>query len=227
MRLLTTPSIEITDDYIAWTVVPVDIDTVFKIRRALWPSALTMSLWSFAKTIAIDDMKRAARILGVQIGSNPPTIEELLSNQQQMMPKFSHSTKERTTSKQPQLLGDTETQKSAVLTTKSSSLDKKVPAQEELSAGREKRTVSVFHENISHGILAFKTKLQQTWKPLPSYPPGASLTVEGLVELQAQKSVILVSVRAHWDPKTRSYHTGSLMVRIISILGQSQPPVQS
>lgn len=217
--------IEITDDYIAWSTMPVEPETVFRIRRALWPSAMAMSLWSFAKVIVTDDVKNAARILGLRIGGNTPTIEELLSQQQQKLSKLSPPEKERSASKQAQLLGDSQSQKSVALSTENSNLTKKVSTQEELTAGPVKRAVSAISEHFSRGILEFKTKLRQSWMQTPGFPPGGSILTEGLIELEAQKAWIVLYARAFWDPKTNKYDLRTLHVRLAHVQPKSLGPV--
>ena len=186
---------------------------------------MAMSLWSFAKVLVSDDFKNAARILGLRIGGNTPTIEELLFEQQQHLSKLSPSTKERSTSKQAQLLGDSQAQKSVALSPENSSLTKKTSTQEELAAGPVKKAVSVIVGHFSRGLLEFKTKLRQSWIQTPSFPPGGSILTEGLIELEAQKAWLVLYVRAFWDPKTNRYDLRSLHVRLAHIQPKSLGPV--
>jgi hypothetical protein len=205
--------------------MPVDPETVFRIRRALWPSAMAMSIWSFAKVIVTDDFKNAARILGIGIGDNNPTIEELLYKQHQQLTKLYPPTKETPSSKQTQLLGDSQAQKSVALPAENSSVTKKATSQEDVAPGSVKRAVSAISEHFSRGILAFKTKLRQSWLQTPSFPPGGSILTEGLVELEAQKAWIVLYVRGFWDPKTSSYDLRTLHVRLAHVQPKSQGPV--
>jgi hypothetical protein len=198
----------------ALVTIPVESGTVFKIRQALWPSALAQSFWSFTKVIVSDDVKRLAGMLGFQLGDPPLTIEDLLSKQRQLM-KGPPPTKERpATSKQPQLLGDTQTQKSIV----------PITAQEEVDADTKRAAHAIFG-HFSRGVLAFRTKLQQTWQYAPGYPPRGSIFVDGLVELEAPKAWLVFDVKGAWDPKTNTFDSKSLVVHLKTLQMKKQGPL--
>lgn len=80
--------IEIGDDFIAWSTMPVDSLTVFRIRQALWPSAVTMSMWSWWKVLLSQDPSQTAGwpspsetkgIPGMPSKGRPLTLDEFVS----------------------------------------------------------------------------------------------------------------------------------------------------
>ncbi|ERS96487.1 uncharacterized protein SPSK_01756 [Sporothrix schenckii 1099-18] len=72
---------------------------------------------------------------------------------------------------------------------------------------------------------AFRQKLSETWLPLRPQPPGGSVGVSGLVELQSPTSRIMIAVSAYWDPKTRKYDTQTMHLKLRSIRPLHQMPL--
>ena len=222
-RQLTTHRIEIADDYIALVTQPVKPETAFIIRRALWPSAMAMSLWSFAKVVVMDDIKKVARFVGLQTSDQPPTIQELLSAQQQQQQQ---QMAKLPASRRTQLLGDTQAQKSPVLTRGVSSASKKASTQEEPSASQGKRADPAESKLLSRSMFAFVTTLQKSWAPVPYFLPKGNVLYEGIVELEAPNAWIVLNVRAFWDLKTNSYDTRSLSIRVAHVHPKGRGPLR-
>lgn len=203
--------------------MPVDSLTVFRIRQAFWPSALAQSFWSFTKVMVADDAKRIARMLGIRTSPPPPSLEQILAKHQQLI-KGPSPTKDGPT-KQPQALGDAT---KAITNTnppdpeKSSLMGK---GSEELEVGPGTRTAMAFHAHFFRAIMAFKLKLQQTWKPAPNYPPRGSILVSGLVELDSPKAWLVFDVKAAWDPKTKSYDARSMNLQLRRMQMKKQGPL--
>jgi hypothetical protein len=204
--------------------MPVDSSIVFKIRQALWPSALAKAFWSFTKVMISDDARRVARMLGLQADDTPPTIEQLLARHQQMI-RGSQTNDGSPKPKQPQLLGDAQTQKAIVTVADNQGLVGKPPLQEDLDANPGKNGISAVYAHFFRGIMAFKMKLQQSWRPAPDYPPRGSIIVQGLVELDSPKAWLVFDVKAAWDPKTKSYDSRSMQVHLKRMQMKRQGPL--
>jgi hypothetical protein len=175
--LICINSIEISDEYIRFTTQPVDSLTVFRIRQALWPSALVKSFWSFTKVMVVDDAKRIAGMLGIRNTKPPPSLEQILARHQQLM---------KGTQAPPPKEGPAESlaQSSigAITGPEKSTLTGKKPDEVEVSPAMQ------FYAHFFRGIMAFKQKFAQTWKPAPNYPPRGSILVSGLVEVDSPKA---------------------------------------
>lgn len=208
--LLTAARIKITDDYVALAVEPVDANVVFKLRQALWPSGMALGIWSFAKVMVTEDIKRLSRALGFQPSANVPIAELLAKQQQQQTAKLP-------TSRQPQLLGDSQTQKGAVLAREDSSGNKKPPGQEESSADEAKANIKKAPVQFYLAFAAFLKQLASTWKPPPRNPPPGSILTEGLIELEAPRVYLVCKARAYWDMKTNSYDTKSMSLTLVQM----------
>lgn len=209
--------IEIGDDYITWGTQPVDSLTVFRLRQALWPSALIKSFWSFTKVMVVDDAKRIAGILGIRSSPPPPSLEQMLARHQQLMKGPQIPSKDGPP-QLPQPAGDAAKAITATSPEKSTLTGKK-ENEMEVSA-----TAMAFHGHFFRAIMAFKAKMAQTWRPAPNYPPRGSILVSGLVELDSPKAWLVFDVKAAWDPKTRSYDARSMHLQLRRMQLKKQGP---
>ncbi|KAF4624467.1 hypothetical protein G7Y89_g13704 [Cudoniella acicularis] len=198
--------IEISDDTISWVTMPVDSLTVFRIRQVLWPSALVQSFWNFGKVLFVEDSKRLAGMFGLRPSPPPLTIDQLMAHSPQMirgpLPKDGP----------PQnALGDKT--KSMVSATTKTGLTGKDSTEVE---GPKVDIAIAAHQHFSRAIMAFRTKLAQTWRPAPNFPPRGSILFSGMVELESAKAYLVFDVKAAWDPKTKAYDPRKLDIYQIS-----------
>lgn len=210
--------IEIADDYIAWTTMPVDSLIVHKIRHAFWPTALVKSTWSFTKTLFVDDTRRFAKLLGFQT-STPPSFDQIVAQQQRMMKK-PLPTRDGPARETPAL---TDPRKAI---TGTNALEKSDMMTGEANASnKEAKLGEYIYAHFFRSIMAFKGTLSRTWKPAPNYPPRGSILVGGLVELDSPKAWLVFDVRAAWDPKTKSYDPRSLYISLRRLQPKKQGPL--
>ncbi|KAH7319097.1 hypothetical protein BKA65DRAFT_482619 [Rhexocercosporidium sp. MPI-PUGE-AT-0058] len=215
--------LEIGDNYIELRTQPVDSLTVFRIRQALWPSALMKSFWSFTKVMVVDDAKRIAGMLGIRSGPPPPSLDQLLARHQQLLNKGPQapqlSTKDNTPTQAPAV---TQTPKGMPGTSaEKPALMGKGSEEEQLTS-----KAMAFHAHFFRPIMAFKAKLAQTWRPAPSYPPRGSISVSGMVELDSTRAWLVFDVRAAWDPKTKEYDPRSMHIQLRRLQPKKQSPVK-
>lgn len=197
-------SIKITDEGIKWDKVPVEQEKLFRINRALQPTAMAISTWSFVKTVVSLSTRRVTRFFGLQTG--PPTLQELLLEQQQQMSQIYSPT-----TKQPQQpLGDTQTQKSGDLAAENSNITNKRPTQVGLGGDSSKSPMSTPYEAFLRGAVAFNKEWKKNWEPTPYFPPGGSISVTGRVQFKCTKRAVTYDVSAIWDPKSRKYDPRSV-----------------
>ncbi|KUJ08902.1 uncharacterized protein LY89DRAFT_599142 [Mollisia scopiformis] len=215
--------IEISDEYIAIAKQPVDSLVVFRIRQALWPTALFQSTWSFLKVMVNDDAKYIAQKLGFKPTKPPPSIEQIVTKHQQMFkgPPQLPTKDGPSPTTQPPVLGD-----GAQTITSPPGRGDKSPL-----AGQKPEEVDIgsagmaLHAHFFRPIMAFKAKLAQTWRPAPNFPPRGSILISGLVELDTPKAWLVFDVKAAWDPKTRTYDPRSMHVQLRRMQLKKQGPV--
>jgi hypothetical protein len=96
------------------------------------------------------------------------------------------------------------------------------PESEQLGVN-EKMAIAI-RQRLFAPVLAFRSKLQQTWRPAPNYPPRGSILVSGMVELESNKAYLVFDVSAAWDPKAKGYDPRSMQLRLRRFQAKQQAP---
>lgn len=215
----------ITDDYIALATMPVDSAVVFRLRRALWPSALAQSFWALAKAQVSTDTRWLAKSLGVETAEPPPDMEKIIAQ---------HVAKQQALAKGnglPSPAGpQPESQKGKAIVPspqpeKAGVTGKGVgqPNDEEATPGAE--IASAIRGHFITGIVAFRKQFAKTWRPAPAYPPRGSIIVSGLIELETPKGWLVFDIKGHWDPQTKSYDQRSMVLKLRRVQLKRQGPM--
>jgi len=180
--------------------------------------------------MVMDDAQRLARMFGVQLGTPPPTMEQLITRHQQLMKGNTVPTKDGPPKpKQPQPIGDV--QKTMVSPTSSSSDNEKTDgagSKDENGIDMSNpsvRTALAFQAHFMRAIQAFKMKFAQTYKPTPDFPPRGSILVSGMVEIDSPKAWLVFDVKAAWDPKERAYDPRSMHLKLRRMQMKKQGPL--
>lgn len=223
--------IEISDEKIGWATNPVDSHTVYRIRSVLWPSAMAVAFWNFAKVLAIDDTKRFASYLGIKSKDPPLSIDQILSKQQQMMKGTLPNNKpglptsasnEAQAANNPKAMIKISDPAKATLSTQTPGEEKTSEAEE---VGPGTKTAAFWHMHFNRPITVMKTKIAQLWRPAPSYPPRGSILFSGMVELEAPKAFLVFDIRAAWDPQTKDFDTRSMRIQLRRLQWRAQAPI--
>ncbi|KAI0599064.1 hypothetical protein F4775DRAFT_138241 [Biscogniauxia sp. FL1348] len=230
------------DDVGIWLAEqPVDSLVVFRLRRALWPSALTISLWSFSGALMKQNALRFAKIFGWEPKPEPATIQQTLDRLQQQLKKPpSRPDPHPSASLPPANSGGADG--SPVARSSSSptppdalgsgnSIGSVLPTVPTAQPGKPKSAKDIYmvkmtQEHTSGPWQTFKTKLSQSWQPLKDLPPRGSLNVSGLVELRSSRNLVTIDVIAWWDPKTETFDMKSMFLRIRGVRPKQQSPLR-
>ncbi|RKF78719.1 hypothetical protein GcC1_053020 [Golovinomyces cichoracearum] len=211
--------IEIGDDYIALKTQPVDSMTVRRTQRALWPSTMMLCTWSFVKVVTVDFFEKIVNTIGFNT-RQPPTVEQLLARHRQLM---------RGKSIPPQDGPSLETQLNpegtdvAEITSRSHPKQSQERSQDE-SEFEIEELLTELRQVFSRPIAAFKKTFVKFWKEPIANPPRGCLWVSGLVEIDTSKAYVVFDVKAHWDPRTRTYDMGSITLGLRRIQLKKQAP---
>ncbi|TQS39261.1 hypothetical protein Golomagni_00216 [Golovinomyces magnicellulatus] len=211
--------IEIGDDYIALTTQPVDSMTVRRTQRALWPSTMMLCTWSFVKVVTTDFFEKIVNTIGFKT-RQPPTIEQLLARHRQLM-KGKNIPPENGPSLETQL--HPEVTDIAEISSGSHPKQSQERSQDE-SEFEIEELITELRQTFSRPIAAFKKTFVKLWKEPIANPPRGSLWVSGLVEIDTSKAYMVFDVKAHWDPRTRTYDIGSLTLGLRRIQLKKQAP---
>ncbi|KAH8817136.1 hypothetical protein F5884DRAFT_778527 [Xylogone sp. PMI_703] len=215
--------IEITDDYIAWTTMPVDSSTVFKIRRAFWPSPLAQSFWAFTKVLVAQEFQQLANILGIKTEQSSPAFDPIEMLRQRQLQRPNPAPSPNGPPKQPTLT-DAATAMGSMSFPPKTPMVGKDSQDVDTTAGPATKVGMSLHAHFMRPIMAFKMKLAQTWRSANAMPPRGSVIVSGMVEINAPKAWLVFDVTAAWDPKTKAYDTKSLVLRLRRVQMKKQWP---
>jgi hypothetical protein len=254
--------IEITDNFISWTTMPVDSLTVARLNAVLWPSAVTQASWSFSKVLLKQNFDNFCAAIGVQtkaqleaqqklvalkaqVDSLQANMEALTAQRDSLIAKRNATRSQKPDSKSNDDLPSGTSQSNQVpelpvepgSSGHGGSMDKTSDSQtkglvaasnrvkiDRPAPGNNQPSLAP-HSQILHAVMAFSSKLAQTWKPAKSMPPRGSLIVSGFVEIDSPKAWIVVDVIAAWDPKTRQYDSESMRVHFRRLQMKKQAPL--
>ncbi|OTB01264.1 hypothetical protein M426DRAFT_323653 [Hypoxylon sp. CI-4A] len=217
------------DNGLSITEEPLSAVTAVWVQRSLWPSTLTMSLWSFSEALLKQNASSFARLFGYEPNPTPN------ATLQQAMEKVQQRLKKPTTESDPKesrSLSSAKTQAADGSSTDSTSAVEKrspdstsdpgsttssssgvsspipivpTPESDKPRSARDIYGIKHTKEHTSGPWMAFKRKFGQTWRPIREFPPRGSIYVSGLVEITTSRAFITVEASAWWDPKTRNF----------------------
>ncbi|CAK7229986.1 hypothetical protein SBRCBS47491_007434 [Sporothrix bragantina] len=228
-------------DYVEAEVDPV---TMMRISRALWPEPVALSASSFVTTLFRQNMHNVARYFGFEMSDNDPLSATSRSSVAGRPPQDLHTLAAELKRRLEEAEADNKggararsgkkdagvqtTDMTGSLTpspspSPSSPRDKDDPSR--ILNAKDLIPFESLRASIDDAWLEFKKKLAETWLPLRPQPPGGSVGVSGLVELQSPNSRIMIEVMAFWDPKTRKYDTPTMHMKLRSIRPRTQMPL--
>lgn len=233
--LMVSNSLEWTDNYIAWTTMPVDSKTVFRIRNVLWPSAVAQSSWSFSKVLFRQNMVKIAEMLGISTRKPQPSLEDLLANRKNRAVAGLVKPEDLAVlprQRPPRRLPPPKKPEEADNNNNGDSIIAKGHSTHPENAGattaadaRLQMSLTRMKMHLLSAIIAFRVKLAQTWKPPIVYPPRGSIIVSGLIELDTPRAWLVVDVKAAWDPKEREFVHESMQLTLRRMQMKRQSPL--
>lgn len=200
------PSIEITEDYVAWTKRPVTQRNNSRLQRALWPSAVFSSLWAASRHVFGLRVEKAKKIFGFETNAgNPPNPTHQsqektgLRNKEETVGPASDNAEERT-------LRSGEASHRSAITSPTS----RIPGGSSISNGKnvglpQQPVVKTQEKDVPVTLAVLAKTLARSWKPVRTEPPRGSCLVSGLVEVVGTKGKCVMDVTAVYDPSLDKY----------------------
>lgn len=201
--------LEITDDYIAWTIRPVDALQVFRLQAALWPRSVALSMWASYKTLWTLQLARAKQFLNLENGNDPDSKGSI---DFQPIPKGSNH-QEKCAGCGGDLFDDSDETPAAPN-----------PPAPDLSSAQSEPPSPAMQRLQNLGVLGlvadmnsamgtFKQSVMKTWQIPPTRPERGTVMISGLVELVGSKATCVVDVRAAFHPKQNRWVAVGVGVR--------------
>lgn len=219
---------------------PMDTVAAIWISRALYPSVLTQSLWSFSSTLMKQNAANLAKLLGYEQNSPPPPpLQQAIERAQQQIKKPTAKSDSQGSSSLP----PTSTQASDGSSTGSTSVEKRpaessptpgtspnssvIPIVPSTESGKPKSAKDIHgikhtQEHTSGAWSAFKQKFAQTWRPMGALPPRGAIYISGLVEVYTPRALLTVDCTAWWDPKTERFDMKTVSFRLRTLRMRTQ-----
>ena len=212
MTLSLVDRLEITDNYIAWTIRPVSADNYARLQHALYPVAITSSIWASYSLLWSFHVARVREIFNM--GSKPDTSRQTPPSG---FVEFQRQG-QRTTEQQAQ----PELENKQPPESKPSETGPEHASAKHPSSSPDLASTKIFPvvqsppqpgNAISLVFSEFKRTLLRTWKPTPMPAPRGTCFVSGLVELVGPKGTCVLDVIAAYHPKENQFVSIGLSVR--------------
>lgn len=198
-------SLEITDDYIAWTVRPVSPLNVSRLQRALWPTATVSSLWASSQALWQLQVAKVKDFLNIKPDSDPE--KPRFPPGYLKLPRLEQS-------------NDKEGSQSGATASKINSSETSQSPSTVLPSGSEGSKIlwplpSIPKPSSEMSIVstAFKNSLAKNWRSASVPAPRGTFTVSGLVEVYGSKGIVMLDVRAAYHPRESRWVVIAMAVR--------------
>ncbi|CAK7200638.1 hypothetical protein SEUCBS139899_003336 [Sporothrix eucalyptigena] len=229
---ITRNGLMLTSEGLDYVTAEVDPVTMMRISRALWPEPVALSASSFITTLFRENINNVSRYFGFggigpaddvepprsTLGHNPQEVKAMAAEvmRRRLEEIEAENARERSDKKDTGVLTPPTP---PTASTPASTDPDRIPTARDLIPFESVRA------SIDEAWIQFKKKLAETWLPLRPQPPGGSVGVSGLVELQSPNSRIMIEVMAFWDPKTRKYDAPTMHMKLRSIRPRTQMPL--
>ncbi|KAI1105593.1 hypothetical protein F4804DRAFT_303930, partial [Jackrogersella minutella] len=236
-------------DDVSITEEPIDTTAALWVQRALWPSTLTLSLWSFSGALLKQNALNFAKIFGYEPNPSPsPSLQQTIEKVHQRLKKPTADPDSKAASSLPsaktQAAGGSSTDSTSPVEKRStgsstapgspsaspsSGMSSPIPIIPTAEPDKPKSARDIYgirhtQEHTSGAWAAFKQTFRQTWRPIQGLPPRGSIYVSGLVEINTPRAFIIIDAFAFWDPKTETFDIKTMSLRLRTIRMKTQSP---
>lgn len=239
-------SIEITDEFISWSTVPIEEETVLRIRQALFPVAVAKATWKFVQVLFSQDPEEKTRSIMRAHFKIPDPVETkktypaLAASDKKVTQarvtgglgvtaqagNYNHSTSQQTqeSAKQSDLVGQKvlQTQSDAASAAKNNGNQNRSGQPEQMTI-RDTMLYQSMAKRCTHAIFTFRFTNTANWKQVKVIPRG-SVVITGWVEMETKLNFVIVEVVGVWDPKTKAYDTSNCILGVRKTRRKIQSP---
>ncbi|KFY13692.1 hypothetical protein V491_06320 [Pseudogymnoascus sp. VKM F-3775] len=208
--------IEITDEFISWSTVPIEEETVLRIRQALFPVAVAKATWKFVQVLFSQDPEEKTRSIMRAHFKIPDPVETkktypaLASSDKKVTQarvtgglgvtaqagNYNHSTSQQTqeSAKQSDLVGQKvlQTQSDAASAAKNNGNQNRSGQPEQMTI-RDTMLYQSMAKRCTHAIFTFRFTNTANWKQVKVIPRG-SVVITGWVEMETKLNFVIVEV---------------------------------
>lgn len=252
-NIYLTYSIEITDDFVSWSTVPIEQETVLRLQQALFPVSVAKASWKFLQVLFSQDPEEKARSIMRAHYKLPDPVEArktypaLTPSDKKVIAEkvaqasitggigvtaqtgnHNHSTAQPTqepASKQSDHNGGNALPTPwDAASADQNNMDQNGSAQPKRRTLRETEVYKMMAIRTAHALFTFRFTNTVNWKQVKVIPRG-SIVVSGLVQIETQLDLIVLDVIGIWDPKTRAYDTSNCQIGVRKATRKRQTPL--
>lgn len=244
-------SIEITDDFVSWSTIPIDQETVLRIRQALFPVAVAKATWKFVQVLFSQDPEEKTRSIMRAHYRLPDPVEAkktypaLASSDKKVTEQkvtqarvtggvgvaapagnYNHSAAQQTqesANKQPGHIGEKALQTQSDAASASNNGNQNASEQPERRTIRDTDVYKMMAKRCAHALFTFRFTNTANWKKVKVIPKG-SIVITGWVEIETQLDFVTLEVIGVWDPKTKAYDTRNCQLGVRRTRRKKQSP---
>ncbi|KAI2469555.1 hypothetical protein F4781DRAFT_431261 [Annulohypoxylon bovei var. microspora] len=238
-------------DEVAIEEEAIDTTTAIWIQRALWPSTVTLSLWSFSGALLKQNALNVAKIFGYNPNPDPnPSFQQTFENVQRRIKNATAEPGSKTPSSLPptkaQAAGGSSRDPTSTVeggsagssptpepsaASPGSGVSRSIPIIPAAEPDKPRSVKDIYgiehtQEHMRGPWMAFKQTFSRTWRPIQGLPPQGSIFVNGLVEIVTPRAFITIDASAFWDPKTKTFDTKTASFRLRTIRMKTQSPAR-
>ncbi|KFY33923.1 hypothetical protein V494_07209 [Pseudogymnoascus sp. VKM F-4513 (FW-928)] len=203
--------IEITDDFISWSTVPIDQETVLRIHQALFPVAVAKATWKFVQVLFSQDPEEKTRSI-MRAHYKLPDPAEAKKTLRALGASDKNITEDRVTQARVPGFGGITTQAGNYNNKQSGPTDEKTlriqsdaasaaknnenqrgSEQPERRSIKDSELYKMMARRSAHALFTFRFTNTANWKQVKVIPRG-SIVVSGWVELETQLDFVTVEV---------------------------------
>ncbi|ELR09995.1 hypothetical protein VC83_06396 [Pseudogymnoascus destructans] len=240
--------IEITDDFISWSTIPIDQETVLRIRQALFPVAVAKATWKFVQVLFSQDPEEKTRSImraHYRIPDPKKTYPALASSDKKVTEEkvtqarvtggvgvttqagnFNHSTAQQTqesANKQPGHIGEKALQTQSDAASAAKNVNQNGSDQPGRRTIRDTELYKMMAKRCAHALFTFRFTNTANWKQVKVIPRG-SIVITGWVEIETQLDFVTLEVIGVWDPKTKAYDARNCQLVVRRTRRKKQSP---
>ncbi|KFY07619.1 hypothetical protein V492_06982 [Pseudogymnoascus sp. VKM F-4246] len=217
--------IEITDDFISWSTVPIDQETVLRIHQALFPVAVAKATWKFVQVLFSQDPEEKTRSI-MRAHYKLPDPAEAKKTLRALGASDKNITEDRVTQARVPGFGGITTQagnynnkqsgptgEKTLRIQSDAASDAKNNENQRGSEQPERRSIKdselykMMARRSAHALFTFRFTNTANWKQVKVIPRG-SIVVSGWVELETQLDFVTVEVIGSRRGKTTMENEG-------------------
>ena len=209
---LTYCSVEITDDYVAWTARPVHPINASRLENAIRPVPIAKALWAGGEVLWDSNVKRVKQMLSLDSATAPSTLKVGISPPKSATQQLQESLEESEGGDMP-ATQPSHQKKDDNTKEETSSPPSRISNKSDRVWLQVLPALPKPGNDIAKVSQAFKKTLAKNWKPASMDPPRGTCRVSGILEIFGPKGIFLLDVVGIYHPAEAKWLSVGVAIR--------------